>query len=185
MNRRVFVSMLVLSVVFLVACYVLKIFFPQQFVLAIENENIIKVAKFIDKYKALYYVFGGITAFITYWLYCCACSNRLYLNWYECLEIFAVVVATRVTNMFDTNLATAISTCAFMFLPALTKGKLKNCAIVFTIHGVNQCLTLTIRGLITYARFLGALNIFLLSIDMYLWLLLCYVVCNYSKNKED
>ena len=185
MNKKVFTSMLGLCVAFLLGLYFVKLLFPQQFVLSIENESVIAISKVIDKHKILYYIFGGITAFITYWLYCCACSHKLYLNWKECFVLLAVVVLVRLINFVDTNVATAVSTSAFFFLPVFVKADLKTCAIVYTVHVVNQGLTLSIRNLLTYATYLGALNIILLSIDMYLWLLLFYIIFNYKKKEIE
>lgn len=140
MNKKVFISMLSLVVSFLVGIYVLKIFFPEEFMMSIQNERIIAIGQYIDSHEWLYYICCGITAFITYWLYCCACSGRKWLKWYECLIILAVVVACRLINFFDVNLATIISWCSFMFLPALLKGDLKTGAIIFTTHSIAQGL---------------------------------------------
>ena len=136
MNKKVFVSMLILSVVFLVSQYVFKIFFPQEFMMSIQNERIIQIGEFIDSHKWIYIICCGLTSFLTYWLYCCACSGRLYLKWYELLEIIVVVAICRVVDLYDTNMAIIISWCSFMFLPALMGGELKRCAIVFTTHSI-------------------------------------------------
>lgn len=184
MNKKVFVSMLILCTVFLVISYVLKIFFPQEFVMAVENKQIIKIAKFIDSNIVLYYLFGILTSFLTYWIYCCACSHRLYLKWYECLIILGVVIITLILSKVDLNLMSAISTCAFVFLPALMRGDLKTCAIVYTAHGINQCLTLTIRNLTMYTASASRLVMFILSIDLYIWLLVAYALFNYKEKKE-
>lgn len=184
MNKKVFATMLSLSVIFLILCYFLKIFFPQEFVMAVENETIVKISLFIDSHKVIYWLFAGITAFITYWLYCCACTHRLYLKWYECLEILAIIIIVRVVSFYDINISTAISVCSFIFLPALMKGDIKTCAIVYTIHGINQCLTLTIRDVILYMQNMSTLVITILSIDMYIWLITFYILFNF-KQKEN
>lgn len=181
MNKKVFISMLILCVTFLVGLYILKIFFPQEFVIAVNNERLIEISKFIDEHKAIYYIFGGITAFFTYWLYCCACIHTYYLRWFECLEILGVVVVARILNFYDASFAGIINTCAFLFLPALMRADFDTTAIVYTVHGINQGLTLKIRNLTSYCNYLGSLNIFVLAFDMYLWLILFYLVCNQIK----
>lgn len=185
MNKKVFIVMVALCVSFLALCYFLKFFFPQEFVMAVENERIVEIAKFIDGNTVLYYLFAGLTAFITYWLYCCACSHRLYLKWYECLIIVSVIAISRLINFYDTNIATAISVCSFIFLPAIMGGDIKTCAIVYTIHGINQCLTLTIRNVALYMQNMSTLVIFILSIDMYIWLTLFYALFNYKETKKE
>lgn len=65
MNKKVFVSMLVLTIVFLAVMYVLKIFFPQEFMMSIQNERLVAVGSFIDNHKILYYICCAVSAFIT------------------------------------------------------------------------------------------------------------------------
>lgn len=184
MNKKVFITMLCLSVSFLALCYFLKFFFPQEFVMAVENERIIQIANFIDSNFILYYIVGGLSAFITYWLYCCACTHKLYLKWYECLIILAVVVICRIFNYVDINIMTAVSISSFIFLPALFKGDIKTTAIVYTIHCINQSLTLSIRNLVAYVLNMTTITTMILSIDMYIWLILFYILSNYKKEKE-
>ena len=61
MNKKVLRTMITLVVVFLVALYVLKIFFPEQFVMAIQNEQFIAVGNFIDTNQFADYIFGMFT----------------------------------------------------------------------------------------------------------------------------
>ena len=42
-NKKLYISMLILVCAFLVSMYILKIFFPQEFVMAIENERFIQI----------------------------------------------------------------------------------------------------------------------------------------------
>lgn len=176
--------MLSLVVSFLVGIYVLKIFFPEEFMMSIQNDRIIAIGQYIDSHKWLYYICCGITAFITYWLYCCACSGRKWLKWYECLIILAVVVSIRLISFADDVIATALEMSAFVFLPAIVKGKLFNCAIVYTTHCIAQALSLGIRNLQIYLATTNTVTILFLAIDMYLWLFLFYVLFNY-KHKES
>ena len=48
MNKKVLKVMIGLVVVFLTALYVLKLVFPDKFILAVENEVFIKIGDFID-----------------------------------------------------------------------------------------------------------------------------------------
>ena len=185
MNKKVFIAMLSLSICFLIGMYVLKIFFSEEFMMSIQNEKIIAIGTFIDSHKWLYYICCGVTAFITYYLYCCACSRRLYLKWYECLIIVATVVIIRLCGLYvDENIRTILSVTSFVFLPAMMGGELKRCAIVYTIHAIAQGLSLGIRGLAVYLATSNFATITILAIDMYLWLGLFYIIYNY-KNKES
>lgn len=175
--------MLTLSVIFLVGLYVFKIFFPQEFMMSIQSEKIIAIGTFIDSHEWLYYLCCGLTSFLTYWLYCCACSGRLYLKWYEVLEIVGVIVICRAVNFYDTTLATAISLCSFLFLPAIMKGDLKKTAIIYTIHTMCQALSLGIRSLPIYLTSVNFITMFIFGIESYLWLILFYIIFNYKKEK--
>lgn len=184
MNKKVWTAMLVLTVVFLCMLYVAKIFFPQDFVMYIENERLIQIGNFIDNHTLLYYLWCGLTAFITYYLYCCACCKKLKLNYKEILLIIAVIVLVRIVSNYDTNISTHISVSSFIFLPALMKGDIKTTAIVYSIHGLAQVLSLTIRDIPIYLTRINSVTNLLLLIDMYFWLVLLYVVFNYKKEEE-
>lgn len=185
MNKKVFISMLVLVISFLVGIYVLKIFFPEEFMMSIQNENLIKIGTFIDERKWLYYLCNGITAFITYWLYCCACCSRKYLKWYECLYIVITIIVIRIFGLYiDANIRTILSVTSFVFLPALMKGDLTKCAIVYTIHGISQGLSLGIRTLPLYLKTADFMTFLVLALECYLWLVLFYVIYNYKKGEK-
>lgn len=185
MNKKVLTTMVVLMSVFIVACYVLKFFFPQQFVLAIENPTLISIGKYIDQHQWLYYLFGILTSFITYWFYLCAVCHRLYLKWWQCVVVLGVIGATIGLRFIDVNLSTVLSYASFVFLPAIFGSDIKSVAICFSIHIANQFLTLSIRNLMAYVATVTTLNIMLLSVDMYLWLILLYFCGNYKSNKQE
>lgn len=181
MNKKVFKTMIVLVIVFLISLYILKIFFPEQFVMSIENEKLIAIGNYIDNNLWAYYLFGIFTSFITYWLYLCAVCRIWYLNWWQCLIVLVTIGISIGFNFIDVNLCSALNYASFILLPFIFKAELKTVAIVFTTHIFAQFLTLSIRNLPMYIATLNSLNIFLLSIDLYLWLFLFYIYFNYKK----
>jgi hypothetical protein len=98
--------------------------------------------------------------------------------------ILGVVVVSRAVDFYDSNLAMALCDTAFLFLPALMKGELKTCAIVFTIHSFSQILSLSIRNLPLYLTNINFATTILMVAEMYLWLVLCYVIFNYKEKEE-
>lgn len=184
MNKKVFISMLTLCIVFLSGLYVAKIFFPQEFMMSIQNEKIVAIGQFIDSHEWLYYICMAIPPYVTYYLYCCACSHRLTLKWQEHLMIFGVVVLSRLVNFYDANLATALSITSFLFLPALMKGDIKTGAIVYTVHTFSQALSLTIRDLPTYLVSVNYITSLFMTLECYLWLALCFIIFNYKEKEE-
>lgn len=184
MNKKVFISMLVLTISFLVGLYVAKIFFPQEFVMSIQNENLIKIGAYIDNHKWLYYLCTGVTAFITYWLYCCACKGKWYLNWKEVLVIIAFIVVVRFMGFVDYNVRSHISISSFFIIPLIFKHDLKRATIIYTVHGFAQVLSLVIRDLPMYLRNVSFLVTTFMLIECYFWLLLFYIIYNYNNKGE-
>lgn len=184
MNKRVYVSMLSLVIIFLVGLYIAKIFFPQEFVMAIQNEKIVAIGSFIDSHTVIYYICCGVTSFLTYWLYCCAVCKRKCLGVYENLLIVSYVVIVRIIDFINPNISTILSWTSFVFLPAILNGELKPCALVFTFHSLAQVLSILIRSLPMYLSTTNSITIFLLSIDMYFWLILFYIIYNCFEKRE-
>lgn len=181
MNKKVFKTMIALVVIFLIALYVLKIFFPEQFVMSIENEKLIAIGNYIDNNAWAYYIFGIATSFLTYWLYLCAVCKRWYLNWWQCLIVLAVIGASIGFSFVDVNLCSALSYTSLIILPFIFKAELKPVAIVFTTHIFAQFLTTSIRNLPVYIAYYNSLIFAFLTAECYLWLLLFYVYFNYKE----
>lgn len=184
MNKKVFISMLVLTISFLVGLYILKIFFPQEFMMNIQNDKLIVIGNFIDNHTWLYYICCGVTAFITYWLYCCACKRKLYLNWKETLIVIGFIVGIRIISFYDNNLATHISISSFFIIPLICKFDLKIATIVYSVHGLSQVLSLGIRNLPLYLTNSNYIVVLLMTIECYFWLLLFYIIFNYERSVQ-
>ena len=180
-NKKIYVSMLILTIIFLVAMYVLKIFFPQEFVMNITNPQLVTIGNFINNNVWAYYLFGIFTSFLTYWLYCCATCKKLYLNLKECLIILLTIVINMVLTHIDMDLYSHFSICSMLLLPLLFGGKLKETAIVFGVHGLSQILMLKIRNFPMYMVSVNSLCLFICNFEMYLWLFLFYLIFNIKK----
>lgn len=183
MNKKVLKAMIALVMIFLVALYVLKIFFPEQFVMVIENERLVVIGNYIDSHTWAYYTFGVCSSFITYWLYCSAVCQRWYLKWWEVLVVLATIGASILLNHYDINLYTALSYLSFVFLPCIFGSDLKRVTICYSVHLVSQMLTLSIRNIPMYMTHVNTLMIHMVGLESFLWLVLFYVLYNY-KNKE-
>ena len=184
MNKKVFISMLVLTISFLVGLYVLKIFFPQEFMMSIQNEQLIVIGSFIDNHVWLRYICAFATSFITYWLFMCACKRKLYLNWKEILVVIAFIVGIRLISLWDNNIATHISISSFFLIPLICKLDLRIATISYSIHGLSQILSLSIRNLPLYLVSVNYLTTLILGIESYLWLLLLYIIFNYKRSER-
>ena len=184
MNKKVFATCISLVVIFLAAMYVLKIFYPEQFVLAIENEQLIKIGMFIDTHSWARYAFGICTSFITYWFYCCACCQRWHLKWYECLIVLVTIGINIGLSFWNMAIYQHFNICSMLLLPLIFKAKLRPVAIVYTIHGFAQILSLQIRNLPMFMTSVNALTRYIVGIECWLWLVFFYLYYNYNKKKE-
>ena len=181
MNRKVIKAMLVLVIAFLLGFYILKIFFPEQFVMTITNEHIVTFGKFVDEHLWLHIILGTITSFITYWLYTCACCCKYRLGWKTCLVLLGICILVQIIYYFiDSTVFTPLSTAIMLLIPAFLGAKSKCIALVFSIHGMSQWLSTRIRNLPLLLTNVNYATIFLMTIECYFWLLLCYFHNNYK-----
>lgn len=181
MNKKVIKAMLVLVVVFLVGLYVLKIFFPEQFVMAIENEKLIMIGNYIDSHTWAYYLFNIGISFVTYWLYFCATLKTWKLKWWQILVTLGVIGVSIGISFYDATLSSAFSLIAMLIIPLLFKGDAKYTLVVFSTHYLAQTLTLLIRQLPLYIQYVNSLVFFMLTLEMYFWLLLFYIYPHIKK----
>jgi hypothetical protein len=184
MNKKVFSSMLILCIAFLLFCCVLKFFFPEEFILFVENDKLIKIGTFIDSHNIIKYICYTITSFITTWLFMCACKKSWYLNWKEILIVLGFIIGARLVNFIDPNIATHISIVTFFLVPLICKFDLKIATIVYTVHGISQVLSLGIRDLPMYMTSVNFVTLFVCGLETYIWLILCYIVFNYNKERR-
>lgn len=181
MNKRVFVSMVVLVVAFLLGMYILKFFFPEQFLFAIENDTIIEVGNYIDSHAWAYYIVGIATSFLTYWLYICAVCAKKALSIKETLCVFAAIGISIGLSFVDEGAVAIFSYISLIALPVLFGGRnIKALAIVFCVHTLAQYLSLQIRDLPLFMEQTNTFIFLLMTAECYLWLILFYTIYNYK-----
>ena len=181
MNKKVLRTMITLVVVFLVALYVLKIFFPEQFVMAIQNEQFVKIGNFIDQRQWLTLVVSGIMTFVTMYLFVCAVAKRWVVPKIQLILIVAFIASTRLLCLYDASLASGIMTMSMLIIPATLNADLKTTACVFSVHYTSQLLSLKIRDLPFLLTNINSVISISLTFESYLWLLLLYLFNNYKR----
>lgn len=185
MNRKVFVSMLSLCVVFLLGLYVAKIFFPNEFAFALSNERMIAFGDFVDNNWIAYNVLTFFTSFVTYFLYLCATCEKKHLSAIECAIVAGTIVVTFVVNAFDVNLAMHLNIASMLILPWAFGGTIGNVAVVYSVHGLAQILSLGIRNLPLLMVKVNFITLFCCNLETYIWLVLFYILSNYYKKEND
>lgn len=185
--------MLSLCVAFLVGCYVLKIFFPQEFALGIDNARIIAIGTYIDTHKWSSIIFGFVIGFIFDWFYFGAVTKRLVPH---LANIIIMVVYGLALNLYynfapieivvnNSTLIMAISMCYMILTPMFFTKTIKELSITYSVNAISQVLLLSIRSLSMASANTSALATFIMSIDNYLWIALCYIIFNYNKLKKE
>lgn len=185
MNKKVIKTMLALVLVFLVGLYVLKIFFPEQFILSIEIEVLINIGNFIDGRIWLTKICSAVTTFIGLFFFECAVTRKWKLNWKEFVVIIITIVATRLLSLWDVDIANGISVIAMFIIPLINGAKLRELAVVYSIHYSSQLLSLKIRNLPIYLTHINSLIAICLTAECYLWLILFYFYYNYKKEGKS
>lgn len=185
MNKSVLRTAIVVIIMILIAEYILKFFIPEEFVLVISNPNLIKFGMFIDTHQWAYFLYNGLTSFITYYLFTCACSRKKYLSWYWCLIIIGVYILTYVTQLITPQLITPLMICSMLILALLNKSNIKDYTIVFTVHTISQTLSLEIRNITQYIVSTNSVILTMLTLECYVWLILLYVLHSYNIKERE
>lgn len=185
MNKSVLRTAIVIIVMMLFAEYILKLFIPEEFVLIINNPNLIKVGTYINNNLFLYYIVSSFFSYITYYLFTCACGRTKYLNLKLSLSIVPTIIVAHVVAYYVPTMSAQFLVCTMIVFAYLNKSNLKDFMLVFCVHTIAQSLSLEIRNLSFYVVSLDVLTCFMLTLECYLWLILFYVLNSYNiKEKE-
>ena len=71
-----------------------------------------------------------------------------------------------------------------ILIPIISNARLQDVGIVFTIHGLSQLLSMSIRGLGDLLSSVNYATILLMTIECYFWLLLFYLYFNVKGAKQ-
>ena len=192
MNKKVLKTMIALVVIFLVALYVLKIFFPQEFVMAIETKGLVKIGQFVDSHIWAHIIVGTVIGIIFDYLYFGAVCQRLRLNWilmvvivlYNTAYSLFVYLAPVNIVMEASNILVCISVVYMILLPILFSRNLLPLSITYCINYVSQTLSLEIRNIGLLMLNATSITMILMSIECYFWMLLCFLLFNYRKGEN-
>lgn len=183
MNKKVIKVMIGLVIAFLISDYILKFFFTQEFVMLIENERIVEIGTFIGERPWLQEICDIITAFITYWLYLGAVTQKPCLSIKEVILVFIAIACCHTVYFFDPQMSSTLSIIAMLGIPAIMNAKLRPVIIVYATHYASQALSISIRGLPALLTNVNYMTMFLMILECYFWLLLFYLYYNIKEEK--
>jgi hypothetical protein len=182
MNKKVLQTLLILTIIYLVFWYFLKFFFPEEFVLTVNNEKVVLIGQFIDSHKLLRLFCGGLTTFATYYLYLCATLCQKKLNKIQIVAVLIACVLGIIVNLFKFQILSYYHIFAMIILPALFNSDSKKIAFVFTFHSLCQQLSLSIRNISSMMLSFDFMSGFIMTLECYAWLFLWYIYFNYKEN---
>lgn len=189
MNKRVIKVMIALTIVFLLAQYILKIFFPAEFVMSINETNLVSMGEYIDTHLWATLLMGIILGFTTDYLYFGAVCGKFKLSKWLLLTMLIYNIAfTLCYNLLPqqliinhTNLITAISIAYMLITPLFFTNSIYGLAITYSVNCVAQNISLAIRNFTVLLTNVNSLTMLVFSMESYLWLLLLFWLFNYKK----
>ena len=184
--------MLTLSVIFLIGMYVLKFWFPEEFIMMIENDKILLIGDYIDNNKWLYCIVYACLGLISDYLYFGAVCRKAKLKWqlimimliyniaFSCMYSF---VDVSVIAEFS-NLIIGTSSVYMILIPIFFTKELLPLAVTYSANALSQLLSLSIRNMPLLLTTNNILTTTLMSLECYFWLLLCFIIFNMGKKEK-
>ena len=191
-NKKLYVAMLTLSVIFLIGMYVLKFWFPEEFIMMIENDKILLIGDYIDNNKWLYCIVYACLGLISDYLYFGAVCRKAKLKWqlimimliyniaFSCMYSF---VDVSVIAEFS-NLIIGTSSVYMILIPIFFTKELLPLAVTYSANALSQLLSLSIRNMPLLLTTNNILTTTLMSLECYFWLLLCFIIFNMGKKEK-
>lgn len=185
MNKRVLKTTIYLCWAFLIAFAILKIWFADEFAIAITNQHILSAGEFIDARPWLQQAIAWLTTFITYHFYLCACCMkwRLSLKQYILVAVITALTNTLKYYVNDSSVTLIVNITIMVLLPYVFKADYGTFVIILLAHYMGQILITVIRGEALNEMTYNSINIIIMMADAYVWLLLYYLYSNLYKER--
>ena len=177
---------LILIVIIYAIFFLLKVLNPSFVVGVAELQGVVKFGTYIDSQMWAYYLFNGLISFVTYYVYCCACCRKKYLNYRECTLVLLFVIIGYIFYEVAPVIATPFNNVSLVLLPAiilfLNKTKDIKCvysiAMCFSTHTLLQYVQSLIKDISTLISYPNSATFTILTIDGFIWLVILYLFYN-------
>ena len=185
MNKRVLKTTIYLCWAFLIAFAILKIWFADEFAIAITNQHILSAGSFIDARPWLQQIIAWLTTFITYHFYLCACCMKWRLSLKQYILVAVITALTNALKYYvnDSNVTLIVNITIMVLLPYMFKADYGTFVIILLAHYMGQILITVIRGEALNEMTYNSINIIIMMADAYVWLLLYYLYSNLYKER--
>lgn len=179
MNKRVLQTALALIMLTILTMYIARFFFPQAFILVIENDRLVAIGSYIDTHRWAYYPATVGFCFVTYWLFVCAACRKKYLTRKEIWIMVAVIAVSYLLSETAPEMASGIDIVCMLLLCVWLRSDIKDYAFVFSVHSANSLLLICARNVVVNITSYNFAVGLCLAVEAYLWLLFLYLVQNY------
>lgn len=184
MNIKIAKTMLILCIIYIMGLYILKFIFPEQLLLVITDDNILKFGEFIESWTGYVHIIQMLSTWITLYLFTSASKGNFKLKWYHVIYLTCGTIISNLILYIYPSLYTHISTSIMLLLAMLMKGKLSYTAITFSIHGLLSQFLFSIRGFETIIMKYNMASGLVLATECYVWLVLLALLF-YLKEKKN
>lgn len=183
--NKVLKTSIILCWVFLIVCFVVKIFGGSFFSIVVENEKFVKVCNFIDNKKPLFTILQFIIYYIGTYIYLCGTFRIIKTNFKQLL-LFAISIGiiylSKFINIYFGSIVEAILLIA---IPIVCKRQKWYMSIVyFALTYLFAFISVVVRDIAGYILpdyfLIGAI----MTIDYYIMMTL-FMLHNYKKEIKN
>lgn len=184
MNRKVFITLLILVCSYLVAYYILKFAFPEKFLLCLTGTGLLKFGEFLQTHRVINEIISNLMTILTFYLFACACSSKLRLSWKETIFVVLLAIGTNYSYVLIPEYSVHVSTTAMLLCATICRGNLLKTTITFGVYGTVQLFLLKIRGVETILPKINQASVYALGLESIVVLLLFYIIFNFKKKEK-
>lgn len=156
MNKKVWITLLVLLIAALVAYNIVALFFPEEFIMCLTDTAILKFGNFIESRPALYWIVSILMTSTTYYLWSVIANRTFKIGIIQILTIPVLVALTYGLGHLVPQMAVANNIVMMLVIFIVSKEKYANYLPFYILHIYSQYMILFVRG---YNEALPLMNI--------------------------
>lgn len=180
MNRKVFKLAIILCWATLAFCLIVKQFFPDMFLIVIENERFVAACDFIDGHIVIKEAVYALCSVISVGLYILAVSQKTRFIGRENLVILWLVGVSVAKGFAGDIVSFILDLISSLVLPLFFTKKWYRIIIGVILTFAFQAISLYIRNVKLENVIDNFLVNIVFTIDLYIMLLLYYIYANYN-----
>ena len=173
----------------LLACFIIKIFGGNFFVILCDNERFISVCEYADTHFWASYLIGVLhTTFSLYFLHLAICERRSYKRW-ELITLISTVCIVTAIKLINPNIGVFFDLWQLIVMPMIFEGRGKR-RCIFAVLGNILLVAFQLLSMLTKSVGVGfvtqeGLVISLIySIDVDFMIVLYYLYTNYARERR-